>query len=38
MWTNPKEAADLFTFTEGIPNGKLHFLCSERHCNWLFET
>ena len=28
MWPNPKEAADLVTFTEEILNGKLHFLCS----------
>ena len=26
-WT--KSAAELFTFTEEILNGKLHFLCSE---------
>ena len=29
MWPNPQEAADLVTFTEEIPNGKLHFLYSE---------
>ena len=29
MWPNPKETADLVTFTEEIHNGKLHFLCSE---------
>ena len=29
MWTNPKEAADLVTFTEEILNGKPYFLCSE---------
>ena len=28
MWPNPQETADLVTFTEGILNGKLHFLCS----------
>ena len=28
MWPNPQETADLVTFTEEIPNGKLHFLCS----------
>ena len=28
MWPNPPENADLFTFTEEILNGKLHFLCS----------
>ena len=28
MWPNPKETADLVTFTEEILNGKLHFLCS----------
>ena len=27
MWPNPKETADLVTFTEEILNGKLHFLC-----------
>ena len=25
-----RESADLVTFTEEIPNGKLHFLCSVR--------
>ena len=25
MWSNPQETADLLTFTEEIPNGKLHF-------------
>ena len=29
MWPNPKETADLVTFTEEIVNGKLHFLRSE---------
>ena len=29
MWPNPQETADLVTFTEGILNGKLHFLCSD---------
>ena len=28
MWPNPKETADLVTFTEEILNGKLHILCS----------
>ena len=28
MWPNPEETADLVTVTEGILNGKLHFLCS----------
>ena len=28
MWPNPKETADLVTFTEEIFNRKLHFLCS----------
>ena len=28
MWLNPEFPADLVTFTEEIPNGKLHFLCS----------
>ena len=30
MWPNPQETADLATFTEGILNGKLYFLSSER--------
>ena len=29
MWPNPQFPADLFTFTEEILNGKLHFLCSD---------
>ena len=29
MRPNPQETADLMTFTEEIPNGKLNFLCSE---------
>ena len=29
MWPNPQETADLVTFTEEIPNGKLHFLFSD---------
>ena len=29
MRPNPHETADLFTFTEEILNGKLHFLCSD---------
>ena len=28
MWPNPKETADVVTFTEEILNGKRHFLCS----------
>ena len=28
MWSNPQFSADLVTFTEEIPNRKLHFLCS----------
>ena len=28
MWPDPQETADVVTFTEGILNGKLHFLCS----------
>ena len=28
MWPNPQETADMVTFTEDVPNGKLHFLCS----------
>ena len=31
MWPNPRETADLVTFTGEILNGKLHFLCS---VNW----
>ena len=27
MWPNPKETAELITFTEEILNGKIHFLC-----------
>ena len=30
MWSNPQETADLVTFTEEIPNEKLHVLCSVR--------
>ena len=30
MWPNP----NLVTFTEEIPNGKLHFLCSVRCAIW----
>ena len=26
---SPQETAHLVTFTEEIPNGKLHFLCSQ---------
>ena len=26
MWPNPQFSADLVTFAEEIPNGKLHFL------------
>ena len=29
MWPNPRETADLITFTEAILNGKLHFLYSD---------
>ena len=29
MWPIPQEIVDLFTVTEEILNGKLHFLCSE---------
>ena len=28
MWPNRQLPEDLVTFTEEIPNGKLHFLCS----------
>ena len=28
MWPNPLGTTDLITFTEGILNGKLHFLSS----------
>ena len=27
MWPNPKETAELITFTEEILNGKIDFLC-----------
>ena len=33
MWPNPQFSADLVTFTEGIFNGKLHFLCSAKIIN-----
>ena len=29
MWTSPQFSADLFTFTKGIIDWKLLFLCSE---------
>ena len=29
MWPNPQVPADLVTFTEEIPNVKLHFLCRD---------
>ena len=28
MWSSPQETSDLVTFTEGILDGKLHYLCS----------
>ena len=28
MWPNPQLPVDLYTFTEEVFNGKLHFLCS----------
>ena len=31
MWPNPQFPTDLVTFTEGILNGKLHFLYSDNH-------
>ena len=31
MWPNPKETADLVTFTEEILTEKLHFLCSDNY-------
>ena len=31
MWPNPQETADLGTFTEETPNGKLHFLWSVKY-------
>ena len=43
MWPDPHETADLFTFTEGILNEKLNFLCSikackkKNHCHKLSE-
>ena len=30
MWPNPKETADLVTFTKKFLNGKVHFLCSDK--------
>ena len=42
MWPNPRETADLVTFTEEILNGKLHFFwCSDMpelgfSMNWIF--
>ena len=33
MWPNPRFPLDLVTFTEEIPNGKLHFLCSDGNEN-----
>ena len=38
MWPNPQETVDLVTFAEGIPNGKLHFLCIgayNKSLNWI---
>ena len=29
MWSNPQLVVNLVTFTEKIPNGKLHLFCSE---------
>ena len=29
MWSNPQFSADLFTFSEEILNGKVHFLFSD---------
>ena len=39
MWPNPRETANLVTFTEEILNGKLHFLWSEKIIilNFLFR-
>ena len=34
MWPNPQFAADLVTFTEGILNGKLQFLCCGHYLTW----
>ena len=34
MWGNPRETADLVTFAEEIPNGKLQFLCSVNTSKW----
>ena len=28
MWPSPQQTADSVTFTQGIHNGKLQFLCS----------
>ena len=37
MGPNPQFSVDLVTFTEEIPNGKLHFLCSVNIKLWLDE-
>ena len=34
MWPNPKQTADLATFTEEILNGKIYSLCS----NWWWKS
>ena len=31
MWPDPKETADLVTFTTEILNGKLHVLCNDTY-------
>ena len=36
MWSNPKETADLVTFTEKNTNGKLHFFALYEG-KWLFK-
>ena len=37
MWTNPQFPVDLVTFTEGILNGKLLFLCSAMNMEVLLQ-
>ena len=39
MWPNPQKIAGLVTFTEEIPDRKIHFLCNVYcHCNKMMKT
>ena len=38
MKTKPQETVDLATFTEEIPNRKLHFLCCDGRIFWKVIT